>query len=58
MQYSSDFKLFKISRGIDDNMGNETPGRNPNDTSFTFDANKYNEYIKIIIIQFSEILYV
>jgi hypothetical protein len=46
MHYSSDSKLFQISRGIGDNKGNETPGGHPHDTSFTFDANKYNEIYK------------
>ena len=44
MHYSSDFKLFKINRGIDDNRGNETPGGNPNDTSFTFKLINIMEY--------------
>ena len=46
MHYSSDSKLFQISSGIGDNKGNETPGGHPHDTSFTFDANKYNEIYK------------
>ncbi len=46
MHYSSNSALFQISRGIGDNKGNETPGGYPHDTSFTFDANKYNGIYK------------
>ena len=46
MHYSSNSNLFQISRGIGDNWGNVTPGGHPQDTSFTFDANKYNGIYK------------
>ena len=46
MHYISTSNLFQISRGIGDNWGNVTPGGNPNDTAFTFDANKYNGIYK------------
>ena len=46
MHYSTDSKLFQISRGTGDNMGNRTPGGYPYDTAFTFDASRYNGIYK------------
>ena len=46
MHYSSNSKLFQISRGTGDNKGNEIPGGCPHDTAFTFNANKYNSIYK------------
>ena len=46
MHYSSNSSLFKISRGIGDNRGNESPGGHPHDTAFTFNANNYNGIYK------------
>ena len=45
MHYSSNSKLFQISRGIGDNYANHLSGF-PDDTSFTFDASQYNEIYK------------
>ena len=46
MHYSSDSNLFYISRGIGDNFGNLSPGGNPHDTAFTFNASGYNGIYK------------
>ncbi len=46
MHYSTDSNLFHISRGKGDNWGNTTPGGNPHDTAFTFNANRYNPIYK------------
>ena len=46
MHYSTNSPLFQISRGMGDNKGNQSPGGYPHDTSFTFNANKYNGIYK------------
>ena len=46
MHYSTDSNLFQISRGKGDNWANTSPGGHPNDTAFTFNANKYNGIYK------------
>ena len=59
MHYSSDSGLFYVSRGTGDNFANVSPGGNPHNTAFTFNASGYNgiykdEFAKL----FNQMLYV
>ena len=46
MHYSSDSGLFYVSRGTGDNFANVSPGGNPHNTAFTFNASGYNGIYK------------
>ena len=46
MHYSSDSGLFYVSRGEGDNFANVSPGGNPHNTAFTFNASGYNGIYK------------